>query len=102
MAGRTLLILFLLSQLMDVVSTVFAINLFSFSEVNPVASYMFNLISMEGTMILKLVITLLLSALYLKPVNQIIKRSLEKSLQIGSFVTLAIVFLNLTGVLLAI
>jgi uncharacterized membrane protein len=101
MAGRVLMIIFLLGQVIDILSTHVAINFFQKAESNPVANSLFMSIGMEEVFAIKLVIAAVLVMLYELSIQKWgkIRWSMEKSLQLGGVQTWFAAFLNIAGML---
>lgn len=102
MVGKSLITLFFSGQVMDIVSTYFAIIFFHHAEANPLAKGLFDTIGMEKTMGIKLLFALFFIGIYAVSIVKFTRLiwSLEKSLQIGSLFTWLVVFFNIIGVLL--
>lgn len=96
MTGSKLIGSFFFAQIFDVVSTVVGINFLNLIEMNPLANYLFELLGMEEFMVFKIYLAAFLIGCYLLTIKRFPRWlwSIEKSLQIGSLLTWAIVFLN--------
>ncbi len=103
MAGRLLISLFLLGQMMDILSTYVAINIFSFIEANPLADRMFGTIGMGQVMLFKVVFALTLALVYLysKKRSHKLHRPLGTSLVLGSIGVWLAVIVNSIGIFLS-
>lgn len=95
----TVIFAFFVLQLLDIITTYTAITYFAFTEANPVAKLLFNILGMESVLILKIifVIGLVLGYKYFHDKKHRLGKSFEFSLKAGSIFSFWAVVINITG-----
>ena len=102
MKGIYLMIFFCSAQIMDVLSTYFAVRALGFREMNPVVASLFYRFGMADAFAIKLFLSLLLVFCYFYAAKKknYFHWPLEKSLQITGVSTWLVALWNVTGILL--
>ncbi len=98
-----LVIVFIASQIMDTMTTYFALMHLGFREVNPIAKYFLINFGIGSIFLIKITVTLFIFALYLllQVRGEKIKKSFAFSVSTGTIFTLCAVAINAAGILSA-